>query len=102
VNHFHKNVQHSHFNIEAICLVPTKDKNSAIQWLVKWSFSGQLKGIGRWAFPGISEITQKQTGQIQSHIDYWDAGEHFYNKLPILGRILNWIKHRIARASQSQ
>ncbi|MAC47156.1 MAG: hypothetical protein CMI12_09905 [Oceanospirillum sp.] len=120
LKHFHHNVQNACFEIEAVCPLPnhqafSQDHNTnsgqnkktglnsgnEIKWLVKWHFSGQLQGIGDWQFPGVSEITQDSQGRISHHIDYWDASEHFYSKLPILGRILNWLKNRIARASQA-
>ncbi len=120
LNHFHHNVQQARFDIEAVCPLPNHqvssqssnkkniqdkeaDQNSSneIKWLVKWHFSGQLQGIGDWQFPGVSEITQDSQGRICHHIDYWDASEHFYNKLPVLGRILSWLKNKIARASQA-
>ena len=108
LNHFHHNVRQARFDIEAVCPLPnyqasSQDQGSANErkWLVKWHFSGQLQGIGDWQFPGVSEITQDSQGRVCHHIDYWDASEHFYSKLPVLGRILNWLKNRIARASQA-
>lgn len=33
--------------------------------------------------------------RIQSHRDYWDAAEELYEKLPLLGGLMRWLKTRI-------
>ena len=35
--------------------------------------------------------------RVQSHRDYWDAAEELYEKLPVLGSLMRWLKRR-ARA----
>ena len=35
-------------------------------------------------------------GRIAEHRDYWDAAEELYEKLPLLGSLLRWIKRRLA------
>ncbi|OPX54322.1 SnoaL-like domain-containing protein [Oceanospirillum multiglobuliferum] len=91
LNHFHQQVQQPCFQIEQQL---SQDQQL---WLVKWQFTGQLKSLGAWQFSGISEITLNAQGQVQRHIDYWDAAEHFYEKLPFLGRVLRWVKGKVAQ-----
>lgn len=69
-------------------------------WLVKWQFSGELKRIGHWQFPGVSEIELAPDGRVLRHTDYWDAGAHFYEQLPLLGRLIIWIRQKVAKDSQ--
>ncbi len=33
--------------------------------------------------------------RIQSHRDYWDAAEELYEKLPLVGGLMRWLKKRV-------
>lgn len=90
LNHFHQQVQQPRFTIEQ------QLSQNQQRWLVKWQFTGQLSRLGAWQFSGVSEITLNTQGQVQRHIDYWDAAEHFYEKLPLLGRVIRWVKGKVA------
>jgi len=46
-------------------------------------------------FTGVSRVQFLETGKVLSHIDYWDAAENIYEKVPILGSLLRLIKQRI-------
>ncbi|WP_210395376.1 nuclear transport factor 2 family protein [Motiliproteus sediminis] len=48
-------------------------------------------------FRGVSELECDPHGRFRRHTDYWDAAEHFYAELPILGRVLRWTKGRVQR-----
>ncbi len=45
---------------------------------------------------GISKLLFDENGKVKVQMDYWDSGEHYFRKLPILGGLLNWLadKHR--------
>ena len=62
---------------------------------IRWDFSGQLSQFGDWRFPGVSELHFDDDGKVCQHIDHWDAGEHFYQRLPVLGRLIKMIRRRI-------
>jgi steroid delta-isomerase len=64
-------------------------------WVIKWSFTGRAKAIGLLDIDGISEIHFDARGKVDRHIDYWDASEHFDQKIPILGRALRAIHARL-------
>ncbi|WP_417595776.1 nuclear transport factor 2 family protein [Oceanospirillum sp.] len=100
LNHFHQSVTDARFLIEAVFEHPEHDKLHNRHYLVKWRFSGHLDTIGLWEFPGVSEIEQDEEGRITHHTDFWDAGEHFYEKLPFFGRITGWIKAKVANAGK--
>ena len=34
-------------------------------------------------------------GRVAYHRDYWDAAEEVYEKIPLLGGLLRWIKRRL-------
>ena len=62
---------------------------------IRWNFSGHLSQFGDWRFPGVSELHFDDQGKVCQHIDHWDAGEHFYQRLPVLGRLIKMIRRRI-------
>ncbi len=66
---------------------------------VKWDFTFNFKNdTTEHRFTGVSRLEMNAEGKIVSHIDFWDAAEHIYEKLPILGSVLRFVKRRIARS----
>ncbi len=45
---------------------------------------------------GASHIQFAPDGRVAYHRDYWDAAEELYEKLPILGGLMRFLKHRAA------
>ena len=45
---------------------------------------------------GASHLRFDGDGRIASHRDYWDAAEELYEKLPVLGALMRWLKRRAA------
>jgi hypothetical protein len=43
---------------------------------------------------GMSHVRFDKTGKITFHQDYWDTGV-IYEKIPVLGTIITWIRQRI-------
>jgi steroid Delta-isomerase len=66
-------------------------------WLV-WQFHFRLHGRGGQpvVVHGASHLMLDGDGRIRSHRDYWDAAEEFYEKLPVLGALMRWLKRRAA------
>jgi ketosteroid isomerase-like protein len=46
---------------------------------------------------GASHLMLTQDGRIRSHRDYWDAAEELYEKLPLVGGLIRWLKRRVNR-----
>ncbi|MEO7152740.1 MAG: nuclear transport factor 2 family protein [Burkholderiaceae bacterium] len=44
---------------------------------------------------GASHLVLDGAGLITLHRDYWDAAEELYEKLPLLGTLMRWIKRRV-------
>ena len=42
-------------------------------------------------------IITNPDGRIALHRDYWDAAEELYEKLPVLGVLMRWLKSRANR-----
>ena len=43
---------------------------------------------------GTTHLVLDQQGQIILHRDYWDAAEELYEKLPLVGALMRWLKKR--------
>lgn len=43
---------------------------------------------------GGSHLVLAPDGRIADHRDYWDAAEELYEKLPLLGGLMRWLKRR--------
>jgi len=68
---------------------------------VTWDFVFAPKSSPRQTMTirGASHMVLKQDGDIWRvalHRDYWDAAEELYEKLPILGSLMRWLKKKLA------
>jgi steroid Delta-isomerase len=52
-------------------------------------FSGELQTVR-----GGSQLQLDPIGLITLHRDYWDAAEELYEKLPVVGGLMRWLKRR--------
>ena len=43
---------------------------------------------------GTTHLVLDEQGQISLHRDYWDAAEELYEKLPVVGSLMRWLKGR--------
>ena len=46
---------------------------------------------------GSSYLQLNAQGLITLHRDYWDAAQELYEKLPVLGSLMRWLKRRAMR-----
>ncbi len=44
---------------------------------------------------GASHLWFDGAGKVTMHRDYWDAAEELYEKLPVLGALMQWLKRRV-------
>ena len=69
-----------------------KGKNVAY---LSWNFTATSRGKEIFV-PGMSEVTFSPDYKVMEHIDYWDAATYFYEGLPVIGRVIRWIKSKLA------
>ena len=43
---------------------------------------------------GATHLRFAADGRIEEHRDYWDAAEELYEKLPLVGTLMRWLKAR--------
>lgn len=63
--------------------------------LLTWDFEFRFRSFRRGVtqrIHGSSLITFDDAGLVAIHHDYWDAAEELYEKLPLLGSVLRWLK----------
>ncbi|MGM0543603.1 MAG: nuclear transport factor 2 family protein [Pseudomonadota bacterium] len=44
---------------------------------------------------GCSALTFADDGRVSGHRDYFDAGAMLYEHLPLMGRVIRWLKQRL-------
>lgn len=45
--------------------------------------------------PGITHLKTNKADKIIYHRDYFDAGTMLYERLPLFGKVINWIKRKL-------
>lgn len=67
------------------------------QCFLTWEFRFRFKNYHRTTeqvILGASHIVFNADGLISLHRDYWDAAEELYEKLPVVGSVMRWLKRR--------
>ena len=60
-----------------------------------WDFKFYMKKYNKTTeqtIRGGSHLILNAEGKIVSHRDYWDAAEELYEKLPLVGALMRWLK----------
>ena len=63
--------------------------------LMAWRFGGRLSGKS-WNFDGTSVIRFAEDGRVAEHVDHWDAGRDFYERLPLIGWLFATVRRRLS------
>lgn len=64
-----------------------------------WDFTFRIR---RWKpdilqrIHGATHLRFNVDGKIIAHRDYWDAAEELYEKLPIVGALMRWLRSKMA------
>jgi len=64
-----------------------------------WEFdfrNARLDGGRAQQIRGASWLEFDGEGRVTNHRDYWDAAEELYEKLPVVGALMRWLRRRIA------
>ena len=67
------------------------------QCFLSWDFVFRPRSAGAQAITvrGGSHLRFAPDGRVEMHRDYWDAAEELYEKLPVLGALMRWLKRRV-------
>jgi len=71
------------------------------QAFLLWDFEFRFAARGQAAsagalqtIRGCSHLLLGPDSRVRLHRDYWDAAEELYEKLPLLGTLMRWLKRR--------
>ncbi len=66
------------------------------QCFLSWDLMFRMKRFDRreQCIHGASHLHLAADGRIRVHRDYWDAAEELYEKLPVVGGLMRWLKQR--------
>lgn len=65
-----------------------------LTWEFRFYFRGYKAGQEQ-VILGASHLVLSSAGQITVHRDYWDAAQELYEKLPVLGSAMRWLRRRV-------
>ena len=91
-----KYLQHTQQQLDSmrfeVLSVQEKGNNVFVRWTMHTRFTvmGQSRDVHS---IGMSHLRFNSEGKIVLHQDYWDSMQGFYQHLPIIGGVLQWIKN---------
>ena len=83
--------------LEAPRFVVVERIASGSQCFLSWNFHFRFKHYAtgtNQTIHGGSHLQLDADGHITLHRDYWDAAEELYEKLPVVGGLMRWLKRR--------
>lgn len=83
--------QHMFRKIENPRFVITLMVQQGDEAFLTWDFLLPIRGREQ-CIRGASHIRFNPAGLVEWHRDYWDAAEELYEKLPVLGGLMRWLK----------
>lgn len=67
------------------------------QCFLLWEFHFRFKRFDRQnvqTIRGTSHLVFSESGLVTLHRDYWDAAQELYEKLPLIGGLMRWLRKR--------
>jgi hypothetical protein len=89
--------RHMYVALEQPHFVVTAQVVDGAQAFLTWEFRFRFKRFDTTtlqAVRGASHVAFNAQGLVTMHRDYWDAAEELYEKLPVLGGVMRWLKKR--------
>lgn len=66
---------------------------------LRWKFTCRPRRFGKghpWIVDGVSEVRFNDDGKIVEQVDYWDAGHYVYERIPVFGYVIRYLRKRLA------
>lgn len=64
-----------------------------LTWEFRFAFKAYRPGVEQ-VIVGASHVKFSEAGLVTVHRDYWDAAQELYEKLPLVGSLMRWLKKR--------
>ena len=88
--HMFATLQHPRFVITGRVV---QGQQCFLTWDFLFAFQNFHKGVTQ-TVRGASHLVLNEQGLVTLHRDYWDAAEELYEKLPLVGSLMRWLKRR--------
>jgi steroid Delta-isomerase len=89
---------HMFDTLHAPRFVVTQQLVQGDQCFLVWDFHFGLRSdkgaVGR-HIHGSTHVVFDASGRVLLHRDYWDAAEELYEKLPVLGSLMRWLRTKL-------
>ena len=89
--------EHMYASLEAPRFIVHQRVVQGRQCFLTWDFEFRLKRGAAITVRGASHLQLAADGRIAEHRDYWDVAEELYEKLPVIGALMRWLKRRASR-----
>jgi steroid delta-isomerase len=91
--------RHMYEQVDAPRFVVTTRVLDGDDAFLTWDFTFRMKRFSTapQTIRGATHLRFDGEGRVCLHRDYWDAAEELYEKLPLLGTLMRWLKGRAAR-----
>jgi steroid Delta-isomerase len=89
--------EHMYASLHEPRFVVTQRVVDGAQVFLAWEFHFRFRRFDTerpQAIRGGSHLQLADDGRIADHRDYWDAAEELYEKLPLVGRLMRWLKRK--------
>lgn len=66
--------------------------------VLTWDFTFRIKSYKpdvKQSIHGLSLLKLAPDGRVRWHRDYWDAAGELYEKLPLVGALMRWLKRKM-------
>ena len=86
--------EHMFEQVDAPRFVVTTHVLQGPQAFLTWEFLFEMKRFSKetQTIVGATQIIFDADGKLAVHRDYWDAAEELYEKLPLIGSLMRWLK----------
>ncbi|MCE2971563.1 MAG: nuclear transport factor 2 family protein [Burkholderiales bacterium] len=64
------------------------------QAFLTWTMHFRSRGAAQ-TIRGATHLRFAADGRVAEHRDYWDAAEELYEKLPVLGALMRWLRRKL-------
>ena len=92
--------RHMFESLEQPRFVVTQQLQQGSDAFLSWDFTFRFKNFRRdqlQCIQGATHLKLDDAGLVTLHRDYWDAAEELYEKLPLVGGLMRWLKARTQR-----
>ncbi len=89
--------RHMYVALDQPHFVVTSQVVDGSQAFLTWDFRFRFKRFDTTTLQtvrGASHVVFNEEGRVTMHRDYWDAAEELYEKLPVVGALMRWLKKR--------